>query len=141
MVDRVWGTFCEAELHCQWSARTGIVLENIKPDDRIIWLKPGETILGHTNEFVGGRWTVTTMMKARSSLGRNFIEVCKCAGWYTHICTFIIIVDSNTANNFQLVPFYLSNFFFVHFSQQYWQSCLLSRLLSQGHYALFSCLD
>ena len=21
------------------------------------------------------------MMKARSSLGRNFIEVCKCAGW------------------------------------------------------------
>jgi hypothetical protein len=24
---------------------------------------------------------VTTMMKARSSLGRNFIEICKCAGW------------------------------------------------------------
>lgn len=27
------------------------------------------------------RKTVTTMMKARSSMGRNFIEVCKCAGW------------------------------------------------------------
>jgi deoxycytidine triphosphate deaminase len=41
----------------------------------------GETILAHTNEFIGGRETVTTMMKARSSMGRNFIEVCKCAGW------------------------------------------------------------
>ena len=30
---------------------------------------------------MGGRDSVTTMMKARSSLGRNFIEVCKCAGW------------------------------------------------------------
>jgi dCTP deaminase len=44
-------------------------------------LRPGETILAHTNEFIGGRDSVTTMMKARSSLGRNFIEVCKCAGW------------------------------------------------------------
>jgi dCTP deaminase len=78
-------------------------LDNIAPDDHIIFLGPGETILGHTNgqshcirtlctrpsssvcgwwlEFLGGRHTVTTMMKARSSLGRNFIEVCKCAGW------------------------------------------------------------
>jgi hypothetical protein len=40
----------------------------------------GKTILGHTNEFLGGRGSVTTMMKARSSMGRNFIEVCKCAG-------------------------------------------------------------
>jgi dCTP deaminase len=44
-------------------------------------LAPGETILGHTQEFIGGRKSVTTMMKARSSMGRNFIEVCKCAGW------------------------------------------------------------
>lgn len=55
--------------------------EGIAPDDRVILLRPGETILGHTNEYIGGRDTVTTMMKARSSLGRNFIEVCKCAGW------------------------------------------------------------
>jgi len=53
----------------------------MKNDDRIIWIKPGETILCHTNEYIGGRDTVTTMMKARSSLGRNFIEICKCAGW------------------------------------------------------------
>ena len=55
--------------------------EGISPSDKVILLKPGETILAHTNEFIGGRDHITTMMKARSSLGRSFIEVCKCAGW------------------------------------------------------------
>jgi len=53
----------------------------IHPDDKVIVLRPGETILAHTNEFIGGKNHITTMMKARSSTGRNFIEVCKCAGW------------------------------------------------------------
>lgn len=53
----------------------------ISPTDKVIMLRPGETILAHTNEFIGGRDSITTMMKARSSMGRNFIEVCKCAGW------------------------------------------------------------
>jgi dCTP deaminase len=53
----------------------------ITPDDQVILLEPGETILAHTQEFIGGRNHITTMMKARSSLGRNFIEICKCAGW------------------------------------------------------------
>lgn len=48
---------------------------------KLIILHPRETILAHTNEFIGGRGNITTMMKARSSIGRNFIEVCKCAGW------------------------------------------------------------
>lgn len=55
--------------------------DGISPNDKVILLRPGETILAHTNEFIGGRESVTTMMKARSSTGRNFIEVCKCAGW------------------------------------------------------------
>jgi dCTP deaminase len=55
--------------------------DGISPNDKVIILKPGETILAHTNEFIGGRGHITTMMKARSSMGRNFIEVCKCAGW------------------------------------------------------------
>lgn len=55
--------------------------DGISPNDKVILLRPGETILAHTNEFIGGRDSVTTMMKARSSMGRNFIEVCKCAGW------------------------------------------------------------
>jgi dCTP deaminase len=53
----------------------------IHPDDLVIVLRPGETVLAHTQEFIGGRDHITTMMKARSSLGRSFIEVCKCAGW------------------------------------------------------------
>ncbi len=55
--------------------------DGISPKDKVILLRPGETILAHTNEFIGGKNSITTMMKARSSMGRNFIEVCKCAGW------------------------------------------------------------
>ena len=57
------------------------VPEGIGEDDEVIIIGPGETILAHTNEFIGGENMVTTMMKARSSWGRSFIEVCKCAGW------------------------------------------------------------
>ena len=53
----------------------------VNREDLVIVLRPGETILAHTEEFIGGRNHITTMMKARSSMGRNFIEVCKCAGW------------------------------------------------------------
>lgn len=55
--------------------------DGIRPDDKVIIMRPGETILAHTQEFIGGKNHITTMMKARSSTGRNFIEVCKCAGW------------------------------------------------------------
>ncbi len=50
-------------------------------DNKIIILRPGETILAHTQEFIGGRDKVTTMLKARSSFGRIFLSVCKDAGW------------------------------------------------------------
>lgn len=46
-----------------------------------IVLRAGETILGHTNEFIGGKNGITTMMKARSSLGRSNITVCRDAGF------------------------------------------------------------
>jgi dCTP deaminase len=48
---------------------------------RIILLEPGELILAHTNEFIGGLGFITTMMKARSTMGRIGISVCKDAGW------------------------------------------------------------
>jgi dCTP deaminase len=97
--DMVWGTTPHrAEkakdilLHCDFD-HTGI-----DPNDKVILLNPGETILAHTNEFIGGRESVTTMMKARSSTGRNFIEVCKCAGWgdvgYTNRWTMEITNNS-----------------------------------------------
>lgn len=49
--------------------------------DRVIVLAPGENILGHTEEFVGGNKTISTAMHARSSLGRSHLTVCRCAGW------------------------------------------------------------
>lgn len=59
----------------------GVPFENIGPREEIILIQPGETILAHTEEFIGGSCNfITTMMKARSSAGRNFIEVCKCSG-------------------------------------------------------------
>jgi dCTP deaminase len=80
-------------------------LTNIDPDERIIFLFPGETILGHTNEFIGGRKVDTTMMKARSSFGRNFISICKCAGWgdvgYVNRWTMEI---SNSSHNHHIIP-------------------------------------
>jgi dCTP deaminase len=41
---------------------------------------PGETVLAHTLEVVGGREAITTSMRARSSIGRLALSVAKCAG-------------------------------------------------------------
>jgi dCTP deaminase len=84
-VARVWGgrdDYLQAILAKDWRQQNrNFPLENITDDDSIIVLDPGETILAHTIEFIGGTDnTIDTMMKARSSTGRNFIEVCKCAG-------------------------------------------------------------
>lgn len=56
-------------------------LANIPDGAKVILLEPGENILAHTEEFVGGREICVAKMYARSSLGRNFVEVCKDAGW------------------------------------------------------------
>jgi len=66
----------------------------INPLDKIILIPPKHTILAHTIEFIGGRDFLdgtfrmshddppcTSMMKARSSFGRNFIRVCASAGY------------------------------------------------------------
>ncbi len=62
---------------------------NLDNDDLVILVAPNETILAHTVEFIGGRngvpdknlGAVATEMRARSSIGRIGIAVCKCAGW------------------------------------------------------------
>lgn len=78
-IGRVWGKLEEAFPARDYLSQ--IPGEGIGADDRIILLRSGETILAHTQEFIGGRNIITTMMKAKSSMGRVFIEVCKCAGW------------------------------------------------------------
>lgn len=49
-------------------------------DDCIV-IRPGETILAHTEEFIGGSHHITTMLRARSSMGRCNITICRDAGW------------------------------------------------------------
>lgn len=56
-------------------------LENIDDEDEVIILLPGQNILSHTNEYIGGVNNITTMMKSKSSMGRSFITTCRCAGW------------------------------------------------------------
>ena len=81
-IERVWGTEPRrAKKARDVFEKYNIDWKGIDPDEQIVLMAPGETILGHTNEFIGGRDHITTMMKARSSLGRSFISVCKCAGW------------------------------------------------------------
>mgnify|MGYP001596938563 CR=1 FL=1 len=77
----VWCGPFEAEPIHVLEKRLGQTFENVPKDAKAILLGPGETILGHTQEFIGGREIVVAKMYARSSMGRNFIEVCKDAGW------------------------------------------------------------
>lgn len=79
-VRRYWGQPQEAVSAEDWMAENG-PLENISSRDRLVVIGPGETILAHTFEFIGGRNCVSTEMRARSSMGRIGITVCKCAGW------------------------------------------------------------
>lgn len=101
-VKRIWSTPQQAKPYSFYKEK-GIILENIKDDDKIIFIEPGERILAHTREMIGGRTTVTTMMKARSSAGRNFISVCLCAGLgdigYTNYWTMEI---SNESTQFRI---------------------------------------
>jgi dCTP deaminase len=60
---------------------SGVDFKNIPDDAQVILLEPGETVLAHTKEFIGGRDICVAKMYARSSMGRNFVEVCKDAGW------------------------------------------------------------
>jgi len=54
---------------------------DIRRADNVIWINPGETILAHTQEMIGGKNNIASKMNARSSLGRIGISVCKCAGF------------------------------------------------------------
>ncbi len=56
-------------------------LEGISKEDLVILIRPGESILGHTEEFIGSNCNhITADMAARSSTGRNALGVCRCAG-------------------------------------------------------------
>ncbi len=78
----IWSGPHQAEFAKDVKKRMNLAgLTNIPDEAQVILLGPGETILGHTIEFVGGKDICVAKMYARSSMGRNFIEVCKDAGW------------------------------------------------------------
>jgi deoxycytidine triphosphate deaminase len=53
---------------------------------KVIPIRPGENLLCHTVEFIGGTdLKLTTMMKARSSIGRNQVTVCRCVDPTTEV--------------------------------------------------------
>lgn len=79
-IKEYWGKPQEAIKAKDWMNKNG-PLVNIRADDQIIILGPGETILAHSQEFIGGRTCVSSEMRAKSSMGRIGITVCKCAGW------------------------------------------------------------
>lgn len=56
-------------------------LKGIPQDHPVVILRPGERILGHTNEFIGIRPPGTTSMHSRSTTGRIGVAACFCAGW------------------------------------------------------------
>ena len=78
---RVWIGPYQADRIGDVEKKLQVDIKNTQPDDKVIMIGPGETILAHTEEFIGGREIVVAKMYARSSLARNFVEVCKDAGW------------------------------------------------------------
>jgi dCTP deaminase len=75
-IDAFWGDLQTASVATEVEAKD----LGLQVGDKYICLRPGEMILGHTQEFIGGLGDITTMMKARSSIGRCCLSVCKCAG-------------------------------------------------------------
>jgi deoxycytidine triphosphate deaminase len=79
-VVRTWGNPQYAMRAGDWMTTQRKKLVNIHPDELIIWIGPGESILCATQEFIGFRRNGVTSMQARSSIGRSFLVVCSCAG-------------------------------------------------------------
>lgn len=72
-----WGECNKAEVADEEAA----VKYHVTPGTKYILLNPGDHILAHTNEYIGGVNNITTMMKARSSMGRCNVTICRDAGW------------------------------------------------------------
>jgi len=50
-------------------------------DSYIIIVNPGDFILAHSREYIGGRQIVFGVMSSRSSIRRFGIDICRCAGF------------------------------------------------------------
>jgi deoxycytidine triphosphate deaminase len=80
-VKKKWGKYKKAMTKLEAEKIYDVKLNNIDEKDKIIIIYPNETLLCHTNEFIGGVKTITTMMKGKSSMRRSNITICEDAGW------------------------------------------------------------
>ena len=53
---------------------------NAQDRDGLIVVRPGTTILAHTDEYIGGKNGYLGKMYCRSSIARSGLSVCRCAG-------------------------------------------------------------
>lgn len=74
--------------------------------DGCIVIRPGETILAHTEEFIGGCHHITTMLRARSSMGRCNVTICRDAGWgdIGYINRWCLQITNNNLNANIMLP-------------------------------------
>lgn len=80
-VHNFWSSPVTAATVTKWQIETdSLNTHGLKVGDKYINLDAHETILCHSNEFIGGRKNITTMLKARSSLGRMGISITT-GGW------------------------------------------------------------
>lgn len=90
---RVYNPYCEDGVRKLWgepqqamSAEVefkehGLAIpQGIGLDERVIIVNPLETVLCHTNEFIGGIFCVAGWMQGKSGWSRSFISVCMDAG-------------------------------------------------------------
>lgn len=82
-VRRYWGNYREATSLREWLKKNHFqdngLFEGIGLDDLVIWVHPYETLLAHTEEFIGGKIGVTSSMQGRSSWARSCIQI-ECGG-------------------------------------------------------------
>lgn len=67
----------------EYNSKSGAQLmwnEPVFHENGLIIIYPKETLLAHTKEVIGGRNTITTEMRAKSTTARYGLSVCKCAG-------------------------------------------------------------
>ena len=80
-VRHLWGNVQSAETaQIEFHRQHHPIPKGIRPEDRVILLNPGEMILAHTHEFIGGRNGIVGWMQGKSGWSRSFISVCTDAG-------------------------------------------------------------
>jgi dCTP deaminase len=76
-----WSTLMEARPLSETAFAKYSKSLNIPLEAKVIFLAPGESILGHTQEFIGGRVDINTMLRAKSSSTRACLTICDDGGY------------------------------------------------------------